>query len=160
MRRSFRSALLLTLLLVAAWLLWSGIYKPLLLWLGVISCLLSVYLAYRVGFFDRPTGLHVLPRLPRYWLWLLGEIARSSVEVCRIVLSPRLPIAPRVVELTAEPKGPVGQVILSNAITLAPGTVTLDLHDGKLLVHCLTQGSADALTSGPGNRLSAELTTG
>ena len=160
MRRSVRSALLLTVLLVIAWLFWSGIYKPLLLWLGAVSCVLSVYLAHRVGFFNRPTGLHVLPRLPRYWFWLLGEIGRSSIEVCRIVLHPRLPIDPSVVELPAAPQGPVGQVILSNAITLAPGTVTLDLHNGNLLVHCLTPTSAQSLADGPGNRLSAELTTG
>jgi len=154
----FASVLALLLLLVAAWLLWSGIYKPLLLWLGAFSCAFSVYIAHRVGFFDRTSGLHVIPRLPGLSLWLLAEIARSSLEVVRIVLDPKLPISPTVVYLDAEPEGPVGQVILSNSITLTPGTVTLDVFEDRLCVHCLTQDGAAALESGEANRRIAALT--
>jgi len=152
------SGLALFLLLVAAWLLWSGLYKPLLLWLGAFSCALTVYIAHRVGFFARTSGLHVIPKLPGMSLWLFTEIVRSSLEVVRIVLSPKLPISPTVVYLDAEPEGPVGQVILSNAITLTPGTVTLDVFDDRLCVHCLTREGAEALVSGEANRRIARLT--
>ena len=148
----------LTLLLVAAWLLWSGIYKPLLLWLGAFSCLLSVYIAHRVGFFEKSTGLHLLPRLPRFSLWLLVEIVKSSLEVVRLVLDPKLPISPTVVEIEAEPDDDVGQVILANSITLTPGTVTLDVFDNRLLVHCVTREGARAIEEGDANRRVAELT--
>jgi len=153
------SVLALLSVLIIAWLLWSGLYKPLLLWLGAFSCVLSVYLAHRVGFFKQSSGLHLIPRLPRYWFWLLGEITRSSLEVARLVLDPKLPISPTVVHLDAAAEGPIGQVILSNSITLAPGTVTLDVYDNKLFVHCLTREAAEALKTGPANRLAAELTT-
>jgi multicomponent Na+:H+ antiporter subunit E len=149
----------LLLLLAAAWLLWSGIYKPLLLWLGAFSCALSAYVAYRIGFFERTTGLHVIPKMPALSLWLLVEIVKSSLEVVRIVLNPKLPISPTVVYLDAEPKGPVGQVILANSITLTPGTVTLDVFNDRLCVHCLTREGAQALESGDANRRIAELTS-
>lgn len=152
-------AVALLLLLAAAWLFWSGIYKPLLLWLGAFSCLLSVYIAYRVGFFERASGLHVLPKMPRFSLWLLIEVVKSSLEVFRIVIDPKLPISPTVVYLDAEPKGPVGQVILSNAITLTPGTVTLDVYRNRVTVHCLTLEGAEALQGGDANRRIAALTT-
>ena len=152
------SVLALLLLLVAAWLLWSGIYKPLLLWLGAFSCALSVYIAYRVGFFSRTSGFHVTPKLPRFSLWLLVEIVKSSLEVVRIVLNPKLPISPTVVYLDAKPKGSIGQVILSNSITLTPGTVTLDVFNDRLSVHCLTREGAQALESGDANRRVAALT--
>ena len=151
--------LALFLLLVAAWLLWSGIYKPLLLWLGAFSCVLSVFIAHRVGFFEKSSGLHVIPRLPRFSLWLLVEIVKSSLEVVRLVLNPRLPISPTVVYLDAEPEGPVGQAILGNAITLTPGTVTLDVFDNRLCVHCITKEGAQQLQAGEANRIVAELTT-
>jgi len=152
------SALALLAILAAAWLLWSGIYKPLLLGLGTFSCVLSVYVAYRVGFFRGTTGLHVIPKLPGYWLWLIGEIARSSVEVMRIVLNPKLPISPTVVEFDAAPKGLIGQVTLGNAITLSPGTITLDVFENRLRVHCLTKEGAASLESGEANRRTAALT--
>jgi multicomponent Na+:H+ antiporter subunit E len=128
--------------LLVSWVLWSGIYKPLLLWLGLFSCLLSVWLAQRMGFFRHPMSLRTLLRLPAHWWWLLGEIIRSSVEVARVVLSPSLPISPTVVELTTTEATDVGKVILGNSITLSPGTVTIDVHQDRLLVHCLTQRSA------------------
>ncbi len=128
--------------LLVSWVLWSGIYKPLLLWLGLFSCLLSVWLAQRMGFFRHPMSLRTLLRLPAHWWWLLGEIIRSSVEVARVVLSPSLPISPTVVELTTTEATDVGKVILGNSITLSPGTVTIDVYQDRLLVHCLTQRSA------------------
>jgi multicomponent Na+:H+ antiporter subunit E len=158
-RSATASALALLLLLAAAWLLWSGIYKPLLLWLGGFSCALTVYIAHRVGFFERVSGLHVIPKLPRLSVWLLVEIVKSSMEVVRIVLDPKLPISPTVVYLDAEPEGPVGQVILSNSITLTPGTVTLDVFDDRLCVHCLTREGAKAIESGEANRRIAGLTS-
>jgi multicomponent Na+:H+ antiporter subunit E len=146
------------LLLVAAWLLWSGIYKPLLLWLGALSCALSLYVAHRVGFFERATGFHVIPRLPRFSVWLFVEIFKSSIDVVRIVLNPKLPISPTVVYIDAEPKGPIGQVILSNSVTLTPGTVTLDVFNDRLCIHCLTRDGARIIESGDANRRVATLT--
>ena len=148
----------LLLLLVVAWLLWSGIYTPLLLALGALSCILCVYLAQRIGFFDELFSLHLIPRLPRFWAWLLLEIVKSSLDVARIILHRQLPISPTVVEFEAGPKGPVGQVILGNSITLSPGTVTLDVHKGRLRVHCLTREVAEALLAGEFNRRAAVLT--
>jgi len=45
-------AVFFALLLMAAWLLWSGLFKPLLLALGVFSSVLVVYLAHRMRLFD------------------------------------------------------------------------------------------------------------
>ncbi|MFQ3246797.1 MAG: multicomponent Na+:H+ antiporter subunit E [Arenicella sp.] len=157
-KQALRAFSLLAILIVA-WLLWSGIYKPLLLGLGAFSGALSVYLAHRIGFFRQASGLHVIPRLPSYWLWLLIEIIKSSFDVAKIVLSPKLPISPTLIEFDAQPQGPIGQAILGNSITLSPGTVTLDVHDGRLQVHCLTREGAQALLSGDANRRAAALTS-
>lgn len=153
------SVLICLLILIAEWLIWSGIYKPLLLGLGAFSCILSVYLAHRVGFFREVSGLHIVPRLPFYWLSISYEIIKSSFDVARIILNPKLPISPIVIEMEAEPEGPVGQATLGNAITLSPGTVTLDIYDGRLQIHCLTREGAEELLSGDANRLAAALTT-
>jgi len=143
----------LFLVLAISWLLWSGLYKPLLIGLGVLSCLLVLILASRIDFFDRGVfSLHLSPRLPRYWAWLLKEIAKSSWEVSRIILNPRLPISPTIVKLKDTPSDLVGQAILGNAITLTPGTVTLDIVDGHMTVHCLTQESANTLLAGEMSR--------
>ena len=150
--------LLLLTLLITAWLLWSGQFKPLLLGLGAFSCLLTAYLTRRMGYFDNEVfaprfGL----RLIGFWAWLAKEVVRSSIEVARLVLDPRLPISPQIVEFQAAASHPVDQAILGNSITLTPGTLTLDVHRGILKVHCLTQEGADALMSGEMDRRVAAL---
>jgi multicomponent Na+:H+ antiporter subunit E len=135
----------LLLILLVSWVLWSGIYKPLLLWLGLFSCLLSVWLAQRTGFFRHAMPLHSILRLPAYWAWLLQEVIKSSLNVTRVILSPSLPVSPTIVELSTTEATETGRVILGNSITLSPGTVTIDLHENRLLVHCLTRESAWAL---------------
>ena len=151
------SILLLLFGLAVSWLLWSGLYKPLVMALGAFSCGLSAYLAHRMGFFRNESLFAMLPRLPGYWLWLLRDITASSYQVAKIILTPSMPISPTVVTLKSEAQTEVGQAILGNSITLSPGTVTLDLHDGQLLIHCLTEQSARDLQNGEANSRAAAL---
>ena len=58
---------------MSAWLLWSGLYKPLLLGLGVFSSLITLFLMHRIGFSEVHRSAHLLPRLPGFWAWLMVE---------------------------------------------------------------------------------------
>jgi len=151
--------ILLTLMLwFVAWLLWSGMTKPLLLALGAISCVLVLVLSRRMGFFDKSVySLHLVWRLIPFWGWLGKELVVSNLQVARIILNPKMPISPTVIRIDALPEGPVGQAILGNSITLTPGTVTVDDHEGTLFVHCLTTEGAHALQEGEMNRRVAAL---
>lgn len=141
-----------------AWLLWSGMTKPLLLVLGALSCLLVLVLSKRMAFFDRSVySLHLIGGLLPFWGWLGKELVIANLQVARIVMSPKITISPIVIRVPALSEGPVGQAILGNSITLTPGTVTLDDHEGDLLVHCLTREGAEALQEGEMNRRVAAL---
>ena len=153
-----RGMLLLLCFLVAAWVLWSGHFEPLLLSLGAFSCGATFVIVWRMGYFR--TGVFALTislRLLAYWGWLLKEIVMSSLAVAKVVLHPRLPISACYIELKASAPGPIGQVIFANSITLTPGTLTLDLHQGELKVHALTQEGAEDLMSGEMDRRVASL---
>ena len=152
--------ILLTLLLwFAAWLLWSGMFKPLLIGLGVLSCLLVLVISKRMDFFEKDVfSLHLVWRLLPFWGWLGKELVVANLQVARVVLSRDMPMSPTVIRLQALSPDPVGQAILGNSITLTPGTVTVDDHEGELLVHCLTREGADALIEGEMNRRVAALT--
>ncbi len=150
--------LLLVLMLVMAWLFWSGLFKPLLIGFGIFSCLLTLYLAWRMEYFDNETfALQFGVRLFAYWAWLSKEIVKSSIDVARIVLHPRLPISPQVVDIKATAKRPAYQVILANSITLTPGTLSIDVHRGIIKVHALTKEGADDLMSGEMDRRVAAI---
>ena len=158
MNRPFARILTLALLLIAAWVLWSGYLKPLLLGLGALSCLLTVWIVRRMGYFDDETfAFHYAWRLLGFWAWLGGEVVKSSIEVARVVLGRRIVVEPQVVDIDGSALGPVDQVLLGNSITLTPGTLTLDVHEGRLLVHALTPNGAAALRDGEMQRRVAAL---
>jgi len=145
-------------LLVAAWLLWSGFFKPLLLGLGAFSCVLVLYLSHRMRLFDTDIfALRFSINLFRFWAWLGKEIFLSSLEVARVVLNPKLPISPTVVKFDTVCDHQVDRAILGNSITLTPGTLTLNIEGKELTVHALTRKGALDLQSGEMERHVAAL---
>jgi multicomponent Na+:H+ antiporter subunit E len=141
--------LMLALAVVVTWLVWSGLYKPLLFGLGAVSVGLTLWLAVRMDLTNRTYfALDLLPRMLGYWAWLVKEIVISNFTIAKIILSPSLPIAPNMVKLEVPTKGPIGQATLANSITLTPCTLTIDAHDDRFIVHCLTTQSAAELEAG------------
>jgi len=158
MNKPYARILILAVLLIAAWVLWSGYLKPLLLGLGALSCLLTVWIVRRMGYFDDENfAFHYDWRLLGFWAWLGREVVVSSIEVARIVLRPRLDVEPKVVSIDGSGLGPVDLAVLGNSITLTPGTLTLDVHEDRLLVHALTADGAAALERGEMQRRVAAL---
>jgi multicomponent Na+:H+ antiporter subunit E len=98
-------------------------------------------------------------RLVGYWFWLGREIFRSGLDVTRVILDPKMPISPREVTITANPPSSMDQVIFANSITLTPGTLALDLHNGVIKVHCLTEDGAKQLLDGEMDRRVTELSS-
>ena len=135
--------------LFVVWLLLSGHFTATLIGYGALSCLAIVALMAHLRILDHealPTHLGLRPFF--YLPWLFKEILLSNLSVARVIVDPKLPIHPRILRVTADQKTHAGQVIYANSITLTPGTVTLDVRDGKFLVHALTTHSAEGLLGG------------
>lgn len=120
---------------------------------GALSATLVAALLAVTVFEEPPTPGRTLPRLARATLFvpfLLWEIAKANVDVLRVVLTPSLPIDPRTVTLDVSGRGRFEQALLANAITLTPGTVTVDVDDetDTMLVHTLTEGTRADLEAG------------
>ena len=137
------------LLLSACWLLWSGHTEPLILVFGAVSVVLCAWIAHRMDQVDRTRepyrlGLRWIPYLP----WLLLEIVKANLHVTWVILSPSLPVQPQLIRVKATQDSDLAQTIYANSITLTPGTLTLDVRAGELLVHALTDFVARDLESG------------
>lgn len=141
---------LLGVVLMIAWLLWSGLYKPLLLGLGVLSCGITLYLLQRMGYFRNETFAfrYNLLRLLKFWIWLGKEIVLSSIDVSKIVLRKNIDVRPTTVTLDISEFDALDQAVFGNSITLTPGTLALDLFNERIVVHALTAEGAAALESG------------
>ena len=65
------------------------------------------------------------------------SLVQSNIEVAKIVLNPKLPINTGIVKLKTTLKGDSDKLILANAITLTPGTITIELDKNDLYIHVL-----------------------
>ena len=97
----------------------------------------------QIAWFARTTVRFIL-----YLPWLAWEIALSNIHVVYLVLHPRMPIDPSLVEFQTTLVSEVAQVTLAQSITLTPGTVTIDASDGKFLVHCLSRTTRQGIADG------------
>ncbi|MGD9583142.1 MAG: Na+/H+ antiporter subunit E [Lysobacterales bacterium] len=142
-------SLVLILMLSALWWILSGHGEPLLLALGALSVGLCLWLALRMRAIDDDGHpLHPSWRLLVFWGFLCREILLSNLQVLRVILSPSMPLAPRLLRVRARQTSTLGRVTLANAITLTPGTVTLGIEGDELIVHALTAASAAGVIAG------------
>ena len=152
-RRDVLHALSLGGSLFILWLLLSGYFEVLLLSLGVVSCILCVYVAHRMDVIDHeghPIG--ITWRAIPYWMWLIVEIVKANIDVAKTILQPTMPLELRVLLIDGSQKSGMGHVIYANSITLTPGTVTIWLEGGQMEVHALTPASAAGLIEGEMDR--------
>lgn len=89
-----------------------------------------------------------LKNLPM-WIWfvviLIKEVVVSNVQVAKIVLSRTMNIAPHVVDYQSRLKDEFLLTVYANAITLTPGTMTVDIDRQKMKIHCLNESYAQGL---------------
>jgi multicomponent Na+:H+ antiporter subunit E len=93
------------------------------------------------------------PSLWLSWLYLIAvlikEIIAANFQVAKIVLSKSMQIEPKIYYYTTSLKDERLIVLLSNAITLTPGTMTVELEQNQLTIHALNQDYFKALTGNP-----------
>ena len=136
----------LFIILFGFWLLMSGYYTPLILFLGVISCLLCVYLTIKGKLLDNETlPIYFFPRLIQYTLWLIKEILISNIATAKVIIMKSE--EPELFSVKASQKTNEGKVTYANSITLTPGTVTTQIKNDIFEVHALTKDFGDDVRS-------------
>ena len=141
------------IVLFVFWLVLSGYFEPFLVTAGAASAIAVVWLAHRMAVIDQEGHpIRLGWRAPMYWPWLLKEIVKSAWDVSRIIVHPRLPISPSMGRVKATQRTSVGLVIYANSITLTPGTVSVEVAEGEILVHALTREGLESVAEGDMDR--------
>ena len=133
------------------WVIWSGMFDAFHLSLGVISCLLVIYMSHDILFtHDGLSYRHIreVIRFIKYIPWLLYQIVLSNIYVARLVMNPNMPIDPQVIRFKTKLKKNISMATFANSITITPGTITADIKEGEFCVHCISRKVADDLLTG------------
>lgn len=147
--------------LAILWLLLSGYFLPLILAFGVLSCLLVVFVAWRMDVIDHeghPVELGL--RALTYFPWLAIEIVKANIDVARRLCRAKPDISPQLFRTPASQRNELGQVIYANSITLTPGTISLQIDGGKVLVHALSREGRQGVETGEMDRRVSAMTGG
>lgn len=125
-------------------------HNTFLMVVGALCIALVAVVGARMGLVDEesyPAG-GVWARALLYAPYLVWQVILSNWDVLKRVLTPTLPIAPRMVEVPYSTRTAFGTVTYANSITLTPGTVTVEVTEDVMLIHALTAEAADGLKDG------------
>ena len=141
----FRYGLILALAMTAFWLSMSGYFTGMLLTLGVISIVLTLWLCKRMDILDGETAPYLyMPLALNYFVWLGKEIYKANIAVIKAVMGPDMNISPTLVRVPLNRNTDIGTTMFANSITLTPGTVSVEIDDDSILVHALVADMAVA----------------
>lgn len=118
---------------------------------GVASATIVATVLGRISLDNEPAFPATAIRIFRHVLYvpvLLFEITRSNIAVSRVILSPSLPIEPRLTRMRVRVGGGFPLLTLANSITLTPGTLTVRASDADLYVHTLIPWAREGLFDG------------
>lgn len=136
----------MALFLFAVWLILNGSFRADVLITGALAT--GVILFFACRFLDWSLRREYLvycaiPEAVGFAGLMLEEIVLANLAVAKILIHGKP--KPVVRTFTTELSTGLGRVLLANAITLTPGTVTLRCEGERLTVHCLDESLAAGL---------------
>lgn len=127
------------------WLVLSASYDLIHITIGaIIASMIAWFTPAGPPHVRRVSWLAVLGYVP----WLFGQILKSGFHVSRLILHPALPIAPELIHHKTKLTSDGELVVLGNSITLTPGTITVEVAPGELVVHTIDKSSCQELVNG------------
>ena len=127
-------------LLFGFWVLLNGRWTAEIAIVGLVICAaLYAFIVAFLGYSPRREWAVVkrLGRILGYAGYLVTEVIKSAFQVLRLIWSPRLIPEPKLISFRTRLRTDAGKVVLSDSITLTPGTITVNVKGDRMLVHCL-----------------------
>lgn len=112
----------------------------------ILIIVLLVYQDKTVGNIISIKSCLLIGKYALQYIWILClNIIASNVHVAKIVLSPKVSIRPKTIAYKTKLQRNISKAVLANSITLTPGTLTVDVIDDTLMIHCLDEKFIDGL---------------
>ena len=123
---------------ILLFLVWIGLTNSLDIQELLVGAIISFIIARFFTQADKKIDLKdIVLKYIKFIPIFLKNLIQSNIEVAKIVLNPKLPINTGIVKLKTTLKSDYDKLILANAITLTPGTITMELEGEDLYVHVL-----------------------
>lgn len=101
------------------------------------------HLGYRIAKERRLFML--IPGIGAYVCFLLREIVRANWKLLYMIYSEKEQIEPCIATFTTGLRSSWLRTVLADSITLTPGTISVNLEEDRLTIHCLDRSLAEGL---------------
>lgn len=121
----------------------------------LVSMLTSLYLLKDISFKfkEKRVFIGIIKFIPVYIL----ELIKANIDVAKKALSKNIEISPGIIKYKSDLKSDIGLYVLSNSITLTPGTITMDIDKedltNNLYIHCIDLKDKDNVIKSIKNKL-------
>jgi len=122
---------------ILIFLVWIGLTNSLDYQELLIGFIVSAIVVY---FFTGDEKVNLMKEVKKYIQFtplFIVNLIKANIELAKIILNPKLPIDPTIVKLELAFDNDMDKLLLANAITLTPGTITLDIKDDDIYIHIL-----------------------
>ena len=124
------------LVLLLIWVLIAGFDWMEVVLGAVVALILSIIISKYVNY---SFGIKIVWQLLKFvFVYIpvfIYKLVLANLDMAYRVLSPKLPINPKIVKVPTNLKNDFSKLILANSITLTPGTLSLDVEEDGVLVH-------------------------
>lgn len=131
---------------ILLFLVWIGLTNSLDIQELIVGAAVAIAVTYWFTKRTQETELNLKELTFKYLKFIpvfLKNLVESNIAVAKIVLNPKLPINTGIVKLKTGLTNDYDKLILANAITLTPGTITVELRGEDLYIHVLNLESMD-----------------
>lgn len=132
--------MIMFLFLFALWIILNGRFTVEICLFGVvIAGAVYAFCVKKLGYSPRHEMRYLrrIGLLAVFLVTLVWEILKANLSVMKIILTPRPVYHAAIIRIHVPLREQFSRVMLSNSITLTPGTVTVAERDGDFLVLCL-----------------------
>jgi multicomponent Na+:H+ antiporter subunit E len=134
--------LLLNVLLALAWAALTGGFQPVDLFFGFVLGYLVLWLFSPLWGSRR--YFRQAPRLLDLAAYFLVDMIRANLRLAATILSPKMNLRPAVVAVPLNLHDEAAIILLSNLISLTPGTLSLDISTDRRVLYVHTVWLEDA----------------
>lgn len=140
MKEKRNGLIVLFILLFVFWMILASVFNVSEVILGLLTALMIVLYSVDLVFTKHEASRITFKTIKWFFILLvrlIKEMVIANIHVAKIVLSPSLPVDPGFVTIKQPLKKPLNQALFGNAITLTPGTLTVDMTPEEVVVHGL-----------------------
>lgn len=136
------------LLFLAAWIIYNGNITLEIMIFGIVISMLMFAFMCRFMDYSVRKELNVYKKSIYFFVFailLIREIIKANLAVIPRILTIEEEVEPVLVTFHTGLRSDFTKMLLANAITLTPGTITVALEDDEYTIHCLDASLAEGL---------------